>query len=57
MYACVCVCALNQPFKNLAQDKALLVIQLGQRAIDRHFQTTVRRAIRLAGNWNHRSPF
>lgn len=26
----VCVCVLNQPFPNLAQDKPPLVIQLGQ---------------------------
>ena len=53
---CVSVCALNQPFKNLARNKALLVIQLGQWAIDRDFHNSVRLAIRLAGNWDHRSP-
>lgn len=51
-----CVSALNQPFKNLARNKALLVIQLGQWAIDRDFHNSVRVAIRLAGERDHRSP-
>lgn len=38
VYVCVLVGALNQPFKNLARDKPLLVIQLDQWAIDRDFR-------------------
>lgn len=51
----VCVCALNQPFKNLARNMALLVIQLGQWARDRNFHNSVEVAIRMTRAWDHRS--
>lgn len=52
----VCMCALNQPFKNPARNMALLVIQLGQWARDGNFHNSVELVIQMTEDGDHRSP-